>query len=149
MRIYYLELRNFYGFPHWYASIRCRDEEHSVPVKTTLSKAQAKLLTEPDFVYNEGDVSERFLDRDSAIDAGKKLFESTFRKFDDDILFLGSMVVADPQPMLYGPQWLEELTNKAYTRMEKLGWYDGGHEDEADEIMKEWYDTFNKAVRSE
>lgn len=105
MNAWYLELSSFRGWTpgaiHWYGTLRNRKKQ-VVRLTHRLSAVQAARLNRKDeAMYVTGDESERFESRAAVLRVAKKEFHRVAAK--QDVLLLGSSVVADPLRPIAGP----------------------------------------------
>lgn len=64
-----ISLTHWQGCPHWYATIWYENGDHE-RVSRALTAVEAGALTVVENAYEVGEISERFLTQESAIDAG-------------------------------------------------------------------------------
>ena len=119
---------------HYYGKLVNGDE--SVDVEYTLTAADARGLNRADrkTTYREGLVSGRFASKEKLIVHALKLWQERFPQTTH--LIEGRSSCASPQPVLVGPR--KDELNALYNRAEQIGWFDGGHREEMNQIDKEW-----------
>ena len=149
-KIVYLDITSWAGLSlgaiHYYGTLwghKNGDMEKVELTRFLSARAAAKLtkLHGTDWVYRAGRPYHGFDTRDEIIELAKRTYRDHFPAA--NILILGKIVVADPQPVLDGPP---DFTNKVNTwvkEAESIGWYDGGHEQRMDRIS----DAYNELVR--
>lgn len=121
---------------HYYAHIGFGDER--IEVVHPITATEAKSLNRHDGIctYDEGEESGRFFSEKDLKGWAIQCCEVAFP--DVELLVYGSYRVAEPQPILFGPSDVVEEINQMFARGEEIGFYDGGHESEWDDIVERW-----------
>jgi hypothetical protein len=140
----YLEVRTYKGTicwwaKHFYGKLRCEGYE-PVDLEHELSAAQARRMTKEDegYTYEKGDISSRYETKDELIQQAVSELHDHFP--DAEILIYGGFHRHEPQPILVGPPDLIDEVQRLYDRAVELGWEDGGHEGQVNEIIRQWKD---------
>ncbi len=147
----YLHIRTYVGSAtvywakHWQGTLFSGDDREGIEVTYTMSQADADESNKGDGpfdfggntgAYHEGDESTRFLSKEALLAAAEACWQKHFPE--GKVLIEGEPRVIEPQPVLVGPQNIKDRINSIWELCEKLDWWDGGHEDEVEELSKEW-----------
>jgi hypothetical protein len=146
-RIVYLDLRSFPAYvsvmQHVYADLHCNGE--SVSLEKTLTAAEARTMKrpEPDFGWEEGDTTSRLASNDEATRIALKEWHDHFPGA--TVLIEGQSSTAEPQTIIAGfsPERRMEL-NLIFMECEKLGWWDGGNEEDVQALSDKWFALFDQ-----
>jgi hypothetical protein len=147
-RVVYLHISTWVGTAaigaiHYFGELQCGDQV--VKVTRVLSKPQAEKLNKEarrikprsDYeLYRPDQETEDFLSRKEVRERALEIWKEHFPNA--DILVEGRRSVADPQQILIGPPHIMSRVNHWVYEAEAIGWYDGGHKKEMDEIFNEF-----------
>jgi hypothetical protein len=130
------------GAQHYYGHLRGekdRQEHIEVELKRTLTTRSARTLSKldgDDYKWEKGDTTGRFDDEESIIAVARACWRGHFPEA--DTLILGRSVVAEPQPVLEGPEDFKTRVN-AWVTQEPKG---NTRSREWNDICDEFWDYF-------
>lgn len=129
---------------HYYGSIKFGRK--SIKISYVMSKQDAEVLNESDknrdipidAKYQEGDRSNRYVDKDKLIANAISLFKKNNNGY--DLLIEGDPCVCDPQLILVGREEIKEQANKLNEQFDQLNGWDCLKENEirVKTIYREW-----------
>lgn len=125
MKIGYLSIRTWNAYdtrrvPHWYGSISVRNAESGLGedvfnVERELSRFEAEELNRhDDATYEKGDVSSRFFDEESMLQAACEVAKAN----SIDVVIDGIHYVRSPQRIVFGPEPLTSELNALWKHWE-------------------------------
>ena len=140
-KLVYLEITSWIGISidamHFYGSLKghINDDFRSIELLHALTIEEAKVVSKASSIrFSPGDMYNGFLNKQDIINLALKIYKDRFPQA--EVLVLGRIAIADPQEILDGPPAFKDAVNKLYNTAESIGWYDGGHEDQMNDIYK-------------
>jgi hypothetical protein len=153
-RVAYLETRSWIGYvagaSHYLGMLWCNGKEFELQRK--IDKEEAIQLNKEfmrrigvDGAYSPGDYTNGFLSREHLL---KVAIKEVKKQFPDALVLIeSSHVVCSFEPVVWAKdRKIKTDLNKLYKKAEKIGFFDGGREKDADLIDKEWKDILNKYI---
>lgn len=119
---------------------------HELKRKLSTTAAAKLNRNDPSYKWEAGEETKGFDGSDAIRTLAKRKWKKLYP--DADMLLEGTHGCCDPQRCLAGPPKLRNRINALYKQAKKIGWYDGGHEDEMDKLFDEfWYDVIGHQRR--
>lgn len=149
LKLVFFQIQTWVGFGgrHYYGNIDCikwhdpyETETTQVEKQLTASEARQRNKEQRDeifkYTYKKGDLTGQF---DTKAELRKAAIKTFKEKYSEGYILLeGSRGTLDPRTILAGPEDFMKRGNDIVAKCEAIGWWDGGKNEEMENLSDDW-----------